>query len=195
MNRYDFYNTNTINKLMYVYNLYKMMEEKYKESIENGQYYNFMFYNYKGLGLDVCMRGDGFYVYDSDAAPDDGAMFSIRRTEDYNIEFYDSIVCNDYFCYKGGWDFSIVVGDSIDYKTNRVLVDSYADVEDILLERPEEWFFQQMTVQNIVEYEQFQKEIDFCFEFYKRINDNEIIIEVSDLSTFNLDVLDGFIII
>ena len=195
MNRYDFYNTNTINKLMYVYNLYKMMEDKHKESISNDEYYNLMFFNYKKLNLDICMRGDGFYVYEMDADPDDKPIFTISSIEDYNIDFYESKVSDDYFCFRGGREFIIIVGDSPDYKTSRVIADSYMDTEEILSEKTEEWFFQQMTVQNIIEYEQLKKELNFCYEFYNRLNDSNIVIEISDLSTFNIEILNGFRVI
>jgi len=195
MNRIEFYTPEVKAEIMKVHAIFEEMQRAYPNVHENDEPYNISFFNYKGLGLDVVMRSDGFFMYDSSGTPDDDAMFKIIRRDREHPHFDYSIMSDDVFAYTPYDSFKIEVGEKVQGNNWReIVVYQSDDVESTLEMFDEAWFFQQMTAQDIIPFEQFSCEVALCYDWYSTFNVNQMddIIYVGDISLFNLESLKGF---
>lgn len=193
MERAELIVPNTRNRLMYTYNKFLAMKEKYKE-----QCYKFVFYNYNDSGYDIVMNHNGFYIYGTDNRHDDGnEIFSISSASpdsEWSWMLYSTIT-NYEFVYVGAKEFLNEFGDHKDVDKREVLVYDYDDIEEIGEHLTEEWFFQQMTVQNIIPYQDFLKEFELIKSFYSSSIKEYDIINIHYLRDFDISLLEGFRVI
>lgn len=197
MNRIEFYTPEVKAEIMKVHSLFEEMQRKYPNVHENDEPYKITFYNYKGLGLDVVMRSDGFFMYDSGGSPDDDAIFKILSRDGEHPYFDYSIMQKDLFAFTAYDYFKIEVGERRkDNNWREIVIYQDDDVESTLDMFDEAWFFQQMTVQDIIPFEQFKKEVELCYDWYSTFSINQMnhVIFI-DIEKFNVESLKGFRVI
>jgi hypothetical protein len=143
------------------------------------------------------MRSGYFSVYDESNS--ESAVFEISTMDRDSAFWTEFILSNDSFSWYNGRyndDLCLVVGDhQKDWNKRYIPVLHHSNAEETFDEYGEEYFFQQLTVQNIIEYELFQQEVNF---YYKHLLPNllreDIIINV-EFELFNLKTLEGFRVI
>lgn len=200
MTRTELCKPETFYMLMHVYDVYKKMKEKYQDDIIADRGYEFKFYDYCGTGQNVVMRPEKFLVFDCDAHDDDNAIFSIESFDTEHPTFVEFCLTNDYFSWFNGThntDLCLAVGDHPTCWDKRYIsVCEYSSAEEIFEEYTEEYFFQQLTVQDIIPYEQFQNEVNWYYKYISKnfLRKNEMIY-IDDISKFNLKTLEGFRVI
>lgn len=196
MNRIEFFTPEVKDEIMKVHALFEEMQKRYPNYHENDEPYNISFYNYKGLDLDVVMRSDGFFMYDSSTGPDEDAIFKIVRRDRNEMHFDYSIMHNDTFAFTSYDPFKIEVGEK-DNDWREIVVYQSDDADYTLEMFDEAWFFQQMTRQDIIPFEQFKKEVELCYDWYSTLSINQMddFIYVTNFEKFNLESLKGFRVI
>lgn len=189
MTREEFCTPETIFMISHVYEVYKKMKEKYQYSVNSEEGHHFSFFNYRNTGIDVVMNRTGFYLYDGDST-----IFEIF-TEEPPLWVGFDLKDNEFTWYNDYSDFTIYVSDHNAPKSYFVL-DRDDDSSVILEEYDEGYFFQQMTVQNIIPFEQFEKEVNWFYNYVNpvKIEKNDMII-VTDFDAFDLRALEGFRVI
>lgn len=187
----------TFYMLMYVYDVYKKMQEKYAEQVAKDQGYEFTFYNYKDTGQNIVMRPDQFLIFEEDADPDDSALFYINTVDvGQPILIVDGgFLSSDNFTWlnQRSTGFCLCVGDHDSFHKRYVFLDEYADANEVFENYTEEYFFQQSTVQNIISYEQFHTEVNWYYNYVlKNTLRSTDVMCINDLPNFNLKTLEGF---
>lgn len=186
MTRSELIQDSTIDSLMNAYRIYKEKGWKYGD-----RFYNFTLYNYKGYGIDLECSHNGLYIWPTDEEHDDNLIFSIGFFKSFDISVQS--VLDDYeFVINPGVAIEITIGEHIDVNNSTVYVHDDRDVEELLENYPEEWFFQQLTVQNIIPFKQFKEEVHFCKKMQSLNIDNYDSIAIYDLEKFNINMLEGF---
>lgn len=193
MERAELILPNTRNRLMYTYNKFLAMKEKYKDKC-----YKFVFYDYNDSGYDIVMNHNGFYICGTDGRHDDGnEIFSISSANPNSewLGMSHSLITNYEFVYTGGQDFVNEFGDHKDIDKREVVLYNYDDIEESGEHLTEEWFFQQMTVQNIIPYQDFLKEFELIKSFYSSHVKKYDVINIQYLRDFDISLLEGFRVI
>lgn len=193
MERAELIVPNTRNRLMYTYNLFCTMREKYKE-----QKYNFELLDYNDSGFDLVMNVHGFTIYPTDKERDSNYIFRIEETDQTNEWRYmiDSLLNDHEFLYCAGRDFVLEFGTHKNIDNRETVVHNCHDEVSEIDERfCEEWFFQQLTVQDMISFEDFVKEFDFIKSLYNSHIKEWDIIHIPYLKDFDLKLLEGFRVI
>lgn len=198
MTREEFSTPETFYMIRHVYNLYLQMEEKYSHLAGTEESYEFEFLNFRDTGQNIVMRPKYFSVYDeSDSEYPVFEISIVEREHAVWAEF--SLSDSEVQWYNGRYndDLCLVVGD---HKTNwerrYISCSSGSDAEEVFEEYGEEYFFQQLTVQNIIPYELFQQEVNWYYNLVlPNLIREDIMINISDLEKFKLKTLEGFRVI
>ena len=204
MTREELCTTDVLEKIKFTYELFLEMQDKYRQDVIRERNYNFRFCDWNGLGIDVVMCSNRFLIFDEAGDADDCAVFSIEEVDLNHPGWYNSTALRDDCFSISGTESGIIleVGDhETDYGKRSICCygsfdSGYNDREDIEEKYTEEYFFQQMTVQNIIPFEQFQKELDWYYNSLVRfpIARNHII-SINCLDKFDVETLKGFKII
>jgi hypothetical protein len=174
------------------------MKEKYSHLSED-EGYEYSFYNFRGTEQNVVMRNDFFAVYDLTTDHND-AIFEISTVQKENIVWNEfSLSDNEFMWYNGKYntDLCIVIGDhEKDWEKRYITCFDHSNAEEVFELYGEEYFFQQLTVQNVISYEQFQKEVNWYYNYLlpNLLRENEMIY-ISNIELFDLKSLEGFKVI
>lgn len=198
MKREDFSTPETFYMIRYVYQLFLQMEEKYSHLVDTEESYNFEFINFRGTGQNVVMRPNYFAVYDeTDTEYPVFHIESIKREHAVWAEF--SLSDSEFQWYNARYNDSlcIVVGDHPkNWEKRYIGLNSSSDANEVFDEYGEEYFFQQLTVQNIIPYELFQQEVNWYYNLVlPNLLREDIMINISNMELFNLKTLEGFRVI
>lgn len=181
MNRIDISTKKFLNKIMYTYNKYIQMKEKYSTP------YSFVFYDFNNSGYDIEMSHKGFFIWPTDKERDSNCIFCIEE-----ISFYGySIINNCEFMWINNEYFYIEFGDHSEQEKRELWIPTYSDLDEILEEYNTGWHFQQSTIQETIPYEQIELEVKMCYDLYN-IDLKNNYIYISDLELFDLSLLEGF---
>lgn len=201
MKREEFSTSETFYMIRYVYQLFLKMEERYSHLKDTEEGYDFSFLNYRGTGQNILMRPNFFGVFDeADSEYPEHPVFhieTIKREHAVWAEF--SLSDSEFQWYNGRYNDSLclVVGDHPKKWDNRyITLNSSSDPNEVFDEYGEEYFFQQLTVQNIIPYELFQQEVNWYYNLVlPNLLREDIMINIPNMELFNLKTLEGFRVI
>lgn len=198
MKREDFSTSETFYMIRYVYQLFLQMEEKYSHLKDTEEGYEFSFQNFNGTGQTVSMRPNMFAVYDESYS--DYPIFEISIADKEQAVWAQFSLSHDEFTWYNGKyndDLCLVVGDHrFNWEKRYISCLSHSDAEELFEEYGEEYFFQQLTVQNIISYELFQQEVNWYYNLVlPNLLREDIMINISNMELFNLKTLQGFRVI
>lgn len=198
MTREEFSTEETFYMIRYVYQLYLQMEEKYSHLTDTEECYDFSFLNYRGTGQNVVMRPNYFAVYDeTDTEYPVFHIESVKREHAVWAEF--SLTDSEFQWYNGKHNDSLclVIGDHPKNWDKRYIgLNSNSNPNEVFDEYGEEYFFQQLTVQNIIPYELFQQEVNWYYNLVlPNLLREDIMINIPNMELFNLKTLEGFRVI
>ncbi|AQW88574.1 hypothetical protein FDH34_gp049 [Serratia phage BF] len=186
MTRAELIQSSTMYRLLGAYKIFKEKEKKYK-----GKLYNFTLYDYNDSGYDLECSHHGLYIWPNGEDRDDNQIFSIEYLKD--DQWWVQSLLNDYeFSITPREAVEINVGDHLDLDKSNLYVYNHQDEEELFEEYPEEWFFQQLTVQDIIPFEQFKEEVKFCKKILSHGIDEYDRIFIFNLEKFNINLLEGF---
>ncbi|SOK58311.1 hypothetical protein [Yersinia phage fHe-Yen9-04] len=181
MSRNELIQLSTIYKLLGAYKIFK--------DSRTNTLYNKTIFNYKDSGYDLEISNSGLYIWPTDKERDGNQLFCIEEilSTDWWVK---SVINDDEFSLCPKEFIEIEVGDHEDYEKKYIYISKYS--ESIFNTYSEEWFFQQMTVQNIIPFEQFKDEVKFCEKILSMNIDENDLIYIYDLRDFDIKLLEGF---